>query len=45
MRETNYWVRIIVEIIDENSKWFNLEKESKELMKILGTIYTKTSKK
>jgi four helix bundle protein len=44
MRETNYWIRIIVEIIDKNSRWLNLEKESKELMKILGAIYTKTSK-
>jgi len=44
MRETNYWIRLIVEIIDTNSKWLNLEKESGELMKILGTIYAKTSK-
>lgn len=44
MRETNYWIRIIEEIIDKNSRWLNLEKESKELMKILGAIYAKTSK-
>ncbi|WP_372644541.1 four helix bundle protein [Ancylomarina sp.] len=42
--ETNYWIRIIIEISDENTNWISLESESKELMKILGSIYPKSSK-
>jgi len=44
MRETNYWIRIIIEIYEENASWISLESESKELMKILGSIYAKSSK-
>lgn len=44
MRETNYWIRIIIEISEENASWISLESESKELMKILGSIYAKSSK-
>jgi len=44
IRETNYWIRIIIEISEENTNWINLESESKELMKILGSIYSKCSK-
>ena len=44
IRESNYWIRIIIEILEVNSKWINLEAESKELMKILGSIYSKCSK-
>ena len=43
-RETNYWIRIIIEITPDNDDWISLEKESSELMKILGSIYSKTSK-
>ena len=45
IRETNYWIRIIIEILDESENWLPLEKESKELMKIIGAIYSKTSRK
>ena len=44
IRESNYWIRIIIEISETNSKWTRLEAESKELMKILGSIYSKCSK-
>jgi four helix bundle protein len=45
MRETNYWIRIINEIQNDKKNWYKLDEESKELMKILGAIYSKTSKK
>lgn len=44
MRESNYWIRVIIAITKENEEWIVLEKESVELMKILGSIYSKTSK-
>lgn len=45
IRETNYWIRIIIEITADHDAWISLEKESKELMKIIGSIYSKTSKR
>jgi four helix bundle protein len=45
IRETNYWIRIINEIIDETKNWAVLGSESKELMNILGAIHSKTAKK
>lgn len=45
IRETNYWIRIIIVIIKLPNNWNTLEKESKELMNILGSIYLKTSKR
>lgn len=44
-RETNYWIRLIIEILVENETWKPLKKESTELKNILGSIYTKVSKK
>jgi four helix bundle protein len=44
MREANYWIRLIISIDDKNSQWSKIEDESVELMKILGSIYSKTSK-
>lgn len=44
IRETNYWIRIVIEIMKLPNNWNTLEKESKELMNILGSIYLKTSK-
>ncbi|MGZ2369830.1 four helix bundle protein [Ancylomarina sp. YFZ004] len=44
IRESNYWIRIIIEISEANTNWDTLEAESKELMKILGSIYSKSSK-
>ena len=44
MRESNYWIRVIVAVSDEFAEWIELEKESEELMKILGSIHTKTSR-
>jgi len=43
IRESNYWIRIIIEVLDTHDEWLTLNKESQELMKILGSIYTKTS--
>ncbi len=43
IRESNYWIRIIIEVLDNHEEWLSLNKESQELMKILGSIYTKTS--
>lgn len=43
MRESNYWIRIIIDILVSNDEWLKLNKESQELMNILGSIYTKTS--
>lgn len=47
MRETNYWLRTIKEILDNpksNIKLENFLKESDELMKILGSIVVRTKK-
>ncbi|BAX78651.1 four helix bundle protein [Labilibaculum antarcticum] len=44
IRETNYWIRIIIAIDNQKINWAVLEKESNELIRILGTIYNKTSK-
>lgn len=41
IRETNYWIRILIAIDNQNMNWTVLEKESIELTKILGTIYNK----
>ncbi len=43
MRESNYWIRIIIEISGKNDSWLRLNNESQELMNILGSIYVKTS--
>ena len=47
MRESNYWLRIIEEIKESDSKNIELEyllNESKELKNILGSIVNKTRK-
>ena len=44
-RESNFWIRLIIAIGNDNESWQILEKESEELKKILGSIYSKTSKK
>jgi four helix bundle protein len=45
MRESNYWIRILVAITSENEEWIKMRQESFELMNILGSIYSKTSVK
>ena len=44
MRESNFWLRIIVRIEPTNEKAKELLTESEELMKILGKINTKINK-
>lgn len=45
MRESNFWIRLLKATSPNPAPWDLLEKESVELKKILGSIYTKTSKK
>ena len=45
MRESNYWIKLIIATTDSNAGWTEMKVESFELMKILGSIYTKTSVK
>lgn len=44
MRESNYWLRVISKIYKEDDELNFLINESEELKKILGSIYSKTSK-
>ena len=47
MRESNYWLRILNGVMpeeDKNDEFKHLIIESEELMNILGSIKTKTSK-
>ena len=43
MRESSYWIKLIIPTLDNNKEWIEIHNESRELMKILGSIYTKTS--
>lgn len=43
MRESNYWIKLIIEITKNPHDWLSLKQESFELMNILGSIYSKTS--
>lgn len=43
MRESNYWIKLIIATTENNQEWIKLMKETSELMNILGSIYTKTS--
>jgi len=45
IRESNYWIRILVAITIDNEEWIKMRQESYELMNILGSIYSKTSVK
>ena len=45
IRETNYWIRILIELLEKENIWKENEIESKELMNVLGSIYSKTSKR
>ena len=42
MKETNYWLGFLLQMIPDNLSLRTLDKESEELMKILGTIAKKT---
>jgi four helix bundle protein len=43
MRESDYWIRLIMAITGRQRDWIALNNESQELMKILGSIFSKTS--
>jgi four helix bundle protein len=43
IRESNYWIKIIIAITDNKDEWIKLGKESFELMNIVGCIRAKTS--
>ncbi len=43
MRESNYWLRILNDVTKADSDLTLLLKESEELKKILGAIYSKSS--
>jgi four helix bundle protein len=43
MRESSYWIKLIIATTENNQDWIKLRKESGELMNILGSICTKTS--
>jgi four helix bundle protein len=43
MRESNYWIRIVIAVLENHDDWIPLNTESQELMNILGSIYAKTS--
>ena len=43
IKESNYWIRLILATTENLEEWYKLEKESVELMKILGSISKKTS--
>lgn len=45
MRESNFWIRLLIKTCPNPTPWETLEKESIELKKILGSIYSKTSHK
>ena len=45
IRETVYWIRLVIEITDINKDWIAAQTEAEELKKILGTIYTKLTLK
>ncbi len=45
MRESNYWIRLIIAITESNEGWAIQRQESSELKNILGSIYSKTSVK
>lgn len=45
MRESNFWIRLILSISDFKEDWGKLENESEQLKKILGSIYSKSSQK
>lgn len=43
LRESNYWIRLVIAITEKNDEWKKIRQESHELMNISGSIYSKTS--
>jgi four helix bundle protein len=44
IREANYFIRLLIATTEKHELWIPIRDESKELMNILGAIYTKASK-
>ena len=42
MKETNYWLNYLIDVVPKNEEISSLESESLELLKIVGTISKKT---
>ncbi len=43
MKETNYWIRLIIAVLENHQDWIKLNVESAQLKDILGKIHSKTS--
>ncbi|MCX6222207.1 MAG: four helix bundle protein [Bacteroidia bacterium] len=43
IRESNYWIKLIIAVTDNSEEWNKLKNEAFELMRIIGSIRTKTS--
>lgn len=43
IKESNYWIKLIIATTENSEDWRKLETESSELAKILGSICSKTS--
>lgn len=41
IRETKYWIKIILAISEKNEEWIALQTEAMELKNIVATIYNK----
>ncbi|MCK9639646.1 MAG: four helix bundle protein [Prolixibacteraceae bacterium] len=45
IRESNYWIKLIIAVTDKSNEWNKLRKEAFELKNIIGSIHVKTSMK
>jgi len=43
IRESNYWIKLIIAVTDNSQEWNKLKNEAFELMRIIGSIRAKTS--
>jgi four helix bundle protein len=43
IRESNYWIKLIIAVTDNSEEWNKLSNEAFELKRIIGSIRAKTS--
>jgi four helix bundle protein len=43
IRESNYWIKLVIATTKKNQDWITLKQESIELMNIVGSKHAKTS--